>query len=74
MDEMGSFDYSAKTVILGDSGVGKSSLLIAFTEPGRFSARHDVTIGVEVRNTRNPQPLCIRTPDHPRSTHFPLTT
>lgn len=42
-----SYDYSAKVVIVGESGVGKSSLLIAFTDPGHFSTRHDVTIGVE---------------------------
>lgn len=41
------YDYSAKCVILGDTGVGKSSLLLALTDPGRFSSSHDVTIGVE---------------------------
>jgi Ras-related protein Rab-2A len=40
------WDYIAKIVSLGDSGAGKSSLTIRLCE-GRFSALHDVTIGVE---------------------------
>ena len=38
--------YIAKIVSLGDSACGKSSLTIRLCE-GRFSAQHDVTIGVE---------------------------
>lgn len=40
------WDYIAKIVALGDSSCGKSSLTIRLCE-GRFSAVHDVTIGVE---------------------------
>jgi len=41
-----SWDYIAKIVCIGDSATGKSSLTIRLCE-GRFSAHHDVTIGVE---------------------------
>lgn len=41
-----SWDYIAKLVCIGDSGIGKSSLTIRLCE-GRFSPHHDVTIGVE---------------------------
>ncbi|KAL1955656.1 hypothetical protein VTO42DRAFT_8201 [Malbranchea cinnamomea] len=40
------WDYIAKLVCIGDSGTGKSSLTIRLCE-GRFTATHDVTIGVE---------------------------
>lgn len=40
------WDFIAKLVCIGDSGCGKSSLTIRLCE-GRFSAHHDVTIGVE---------------------------
>jgi len=40
------WNYIAKLVCIGDSGCGKSSLTIRLCE-GRFSASHDVTIGVE---------------------------
>jgi small GTP-binding protein len=45
-----SYDYSAKVVILGDSGTGKSSLLVAFTDPGKFSTRHDVSLPPRLRS------------------------
>ncbi|KAL9103665.1 MAG: hypothetical protein Q9163_001324 [Psora crenata] len=40
------WDYIAKLVCIGDSGTGKSSLTVRLCED-RFSAQHDVTIGVE---------------------------
>ncbi|EXJ91849.1 hypothetical protein A1O3_00399 [Capronia epimyces CBS 606.96] len=40
------WNYIAKLVCIGDSATGKSSLTIRLCE-GRFSASHDVTIGVE---------------------------
>ncbi|KAL6720203.1 hypothetical protein ACLMJK_002124 [Lecanora helva] len=40
------WDYIAKLVCIGDSATGKSSITIRLCE-GRFSALHDVTIGVE---------------------------
>lgn len=41
-----SFSYLFKFIIIGDTGVGKSCLLLQFTE-GRFQPVHDLTIGVE---------------------------
>jgi Ras-related protein Rab-2A len=35
-----------KVIIVGDTGVGKSCILLQFTE-GRFKDEHNVTIGVE---------------------------
>eukprot|EP00997_Jenningsia_sp_PLL12_P006802 NODE_3374_length_781_cov_97.823770_g2497_i1.p1 GENE.NODE_3374_length_781_cov_97.823770_g2497_i1~~NODE_3374_length_781_cov_97.823770_g2497_i1.p1 ORF type:complete len:207 (+),score=27.14 NODE_3374_length_781_cov_97.823770_g2497_i1:75-695(+) len=39
-------DYLFKYIIMGDSGVGKSCLLLQFTDK-RFEPVHDLTIGVE---------------------------
>ncbi|KEG10768.1 putative ras-related protein Rab-2A-like [Trypanosoma grayi] len=39
-------DYVFKYILVGDSGVGKSCLLMQFTQ-GRFSSKHDITIGVD---------------------------
>ncbi|KAJ6229936.1 ras-related protein rab-2a [Anaeramoeba flamelloides] len=41
-----SFNYLFKFVLIGDSAVGKSCLLLQFTDQ-RFQATHDLTIGVE---------------------------
>eukprot|EP01119_Soliformovum_irregulare_P010013 TRINITY_DN2424_c0_g1_i7.p1 TRINITY_DN2424_c0_g1~~TRINITY_DN2424_c0_g1_i7.p1 ORF type:complete len:157 (-),score=6.39 TRINITY_DN2424_c0_g1_i7:363-833(-) len=41
-----SYDYLFKYIIIGDSGVGKSCLLLQFTDK-RFQPAHDLTIGVE---------------------------
>ncbi|VBB19039.1 ras-related protein RABB1b [Yasminevirus sp. GU-2018] len=41
-----SYDYLFKCIVVGDSGVGKSSLLLQFTDK-RFNNTHDLTIGVE---------------------------
>jgi small GTP-binding protein len=38
--------YSLKYVVIGDSGVGKTCLLLKFTDK-RFKTTHEVTIGVE---------------------------
>ncbi|KAI9286147.1 ras family-domain-containing protein [Umbelopsis sp. AD052] len=40
------YDYIIKYVIIGDTGVGKSCLLLQFTDK-RFQPAHDLTIGVE---------------------------
>ena len=40
------YAYTFKFIIVGDSGVGKSCILMRFCQ-GSFTARHDVTIGVE---------------------------
>ncbi|KAJ3440812.1 ras-related protein rab-2a [Anaeramoeba flamelloides] len=41
-----SYNYLYKLVLIGDSGVGKSCLLLQFTDQ-RFQPVHDLTIGVE---------------------------
>jgi len=41
-----SYAYLFKYIIIGDTGVGKSCLLLQFTDK-RFRADHDLTIGVE---------------------------
>lgn len=41
-----SYSYLFKYIIIGDTGVGKSCLLLQFTDK-RFRADHDITIGVE---------------------------
>ena len=41
-----SYVYTFKFIIVGDSSVGKSCLLLRFTD-GRFKTSHDLTIGVE---------------------------
>jgi len=41
-----SYDYLFKYIVVGDSGVGKSCLLLQFTD-NRFQHIHDLTIGVE---------------------------
>lgn len=40
------FNYVFKFILIGDSGVGKSCLLLQFTDR-RFKNDHDLTIGVE---------------------------
>lgn len=40
------YDYLFKYIIVGDSGVGKSSILLQFIDK-RFNHIHDLTIGVE---------------------------
>eukprot|EP00762_Andalucia_godoyi_P000573 ANDGO_05302.mRNA.1 Ras-related protein Rab-2 len=41
-----SYAYLFKYIIIGDTGVGKSCLLLQFTDK-RFQPHHDLTIGVE---------------------------
>lgn len=40
------YDYILKFIIVGDSSVGKSNILLRFTD-NRFQSSHDLTIGVE---------------------------
>lgn len=40
------WDYILKFIIIGDASVGKSSLLVRFTED-RFLVESDATIGIE---------------------------
>lgn len=43
---MAAFHYLFKFIVIGDSAVGKSCLLLQFTDQ-RFKGDHDLTIGVE---------------------------
>eukprot|EP00914_Ancora_sagittata_P005781 GHVO01011700.1.p1 GENE.GHVO01011700.1~~GHVO01011700.1.p1 ORF type:complete len:209 (-),score=21.24 GHVO01011700.1:335-961(-) len=43
---MSAYHYLFKYIIIGDTGVGKSCLLLQFTDK-RFRTDHDLTIGVE---------------------------
>jgi len=43
---MSAFSYLFKYIVIGDTGVGKSCLLLQFTDK-RFQPVHDLTIGVE---------------------------
>uniref|UniRef100_UPI00358E5A9F ras-related protein Rab-2A n=1 Tax=Myxine glutinosa TaxID=7769 RepID=UPI00358E5A9F len=45
-DDTMSYAYLFKYIIIGDTGVGKSCLLLQFTDK-RFQPVHDLTIGVE---------------------------
>jgi small GTP-binding protein len=38
--------YTFKLIMVGDTGVGKSCILLQFTDK-RFRQQHDITIGVE---------------------------
>jgi len=40
------YNYTLKFIVIGDSSVGKSNLLLQFTDK-RFEHTHDVTIGIE---------------------------
>ena len=41
-----SYDYLFKVILLGDTAVGKSSMLLQFVDQ-KFPETHDATIGVE---------------------------
>ncbi|XP_050883960.1 ras-related protein RABE1c isoform X2 [Lathyrus oleraceus] len=43
------YDYLLKVLLIGDSGVGKSSLLVRFSE-GSFSTSYLPTMGIDFRN------------------------
>jgi small GTP-binding protein len=45
---METYDYSLKMIMLGDSGVGKSSTLIRFAED-QFFENYPATIGVDFK-------------------------
>lgn len=42
------FDYSVKVVIIGDSGVGKTNILIRFCE-NQFKTNYTSTIGLDFK-------------------------
>jgi GTPase SAR1 family protein len=39
------FDYSIKFIVVGDVGVGKSSLISRFIT-GQYNPNHDLTVGI----------------------------
>lgn len=43
---MSQYSYLFKYIIIGDTGVGKSCILLQFIDK-RFRQKHEVTIGVE---------------------------
>lgn len=43
------YDYVAKVVVLGDSAVGKTNLLLRFTE-NDYKPSHMATIGIDFKN------------------------
>ena len=45
---LGGYDYDFKIVIIGDSGVGKSSVLLRFADD-KFNDKYQPTIGVDFR-------------------------
>lgn len=69
MSSSAPWDYIAKLVCIGDSGCGKSSLTIRLCE-GRFSAHHDVTIGVEFGSRIVP----VGPPHTPAAIAFPTSS
>ena len=44
--ELSNYDYMFRYIIVGDMGVGKSCLVLQFTE-NKFRLQHELTIGVE---------------------------
>lgn len=47
----GDYDYLIKFLALGDSGVGKTSLLYQYTD-GKFNAKFITTVGIDFREKR----------------------
>jgi GTPase SAR1 family protein len=45
------YDYLIKLLVLGDSGVGKTSLLVRYVED-RFSDRFISTVGIDFKEKR----------------------
>lgn len=43
------YDYQSKVIIIGDSAVGKTSLLTRFTS-GLYKSSHTATIGVDFKS------------------------
>lgn len=46
MQQNDRFDYAMKFIIVGDVGVGKTSLISRFIT-GQFNPNHDLTVGIE---------------------------
>lgn len=46
MQQSDRFDYAMKFIIVGDVGVGKTSLISRFIT-GQFNPHHDLTVGIE---------------------------
>ena len=46
MNNPGKYDYSFKFILVGDTGVGKTSVIGRFVE-NKFDPNHEYTVGVE---------------------------
>ena len=57
-DTQKEYDYMFKLVIVGDSGVGKSSILIRFTDD-QFADELGATIGIELLKISSKNHLVI---------------
>ena len=63
-ESSGEYDYLIKFLALGDSGVGKTSLLFQFTD-GKFNPKFISTVGIDFRekryvSTKDAHPCCER--------------
>lgn len=47
----GDYDYLIKFLALGDSGVGKTSILYQYTD-GKFNSKFITTVGIDFREKR----------------------
>jgi small GTP-binding protein len=47
-NDKGSYDYLCKSIIVGDSAVGKTNIVLRFTED-TYKASHTATIGVDFK-------------------------
>lgn len=47
----GDYDYLIKFLALGDSGVGKTSVLYQYTD-GKFNSKFITTVGIDFREKR----------------------
>ena len=45
MNNPGKYDYSFKFILVGDTGVGKTSIISRFVE-NKFDPNHEYTVGV----------------------------
>lgn len=54
----GDYDYLIKFLALGDSGVGKTSLLYQYTD-GKFNSKFITTVGIDFREKRVVSPGCF---------------
>ena len=56
--QLGDYDYMLKFVILGDSAVGKTSILLRFTD-NTFDSRFAATVGIDFKEKRVGLHSCV---------------